>query len=225
MTMEFVEYPDREMLSLSLANKIAGQLAQHLRTNDRASLCVPGGTTPGPVFDTLSGTEQLDWSRVTVFLNDERWVDGEHARSNSRLLRRHLLTDKAAAAQYIDLYTGDATARDAAPLMANAIAPHLPITVLLLGMGTDMHTASLFPGTPETQRALAADAPLVMAVDSLPDEPRITLTAPALLKAMHSHLMIAGADKREALERAQTLDPQAAPIRAFLGDITVHWAE
>lgn len=225
MTFEFVEYPDREMMSLSLANKIAGQLAQHLRANDRASLCVPGGTTPGPVFDTLSGTEQLDWSRVTVFLNDERWVDGEHTRSNSRLLRRHLLTDKAAAAEYIDLYTGAPTPQEAAALMADSIAPHLPITVLLLGMGTDMHTASLFPGAPETQAALAADAPLVMAVNSLPDDPRISLTARALLKAMHTHLMIAGADKREALERAQTQDPKDAPIRAFLGDITVHWAE
>ena len=61
MTLEFVEYPDREMLALSLANKIAGQLAQHLRVNDRASLCVPGGTTPAPVYDTLAGTELLDW--------------------------------------------------------------------------------------------------------------------------------------------------------------------
>lgn len=225
MTLEFVEYPDREMLSLSLADKIAGQLAQHLRSNDQASLCVPGGTTPGPVFDTLSGTEQLDWSRVTVFLNDERWVDGEHTRSNSRLLRRHLLTDKAAAAQYIDLYTGDAAPQDAVGQLADAIAPHLPITVLLLGMGTDMHTASLFPGAPETELALAPDAPLVIAVPSLQDDPRITLTAPALQKAIHTHLMITGADKRQALERAQTLDPRQAPIRAFLGDITVHWAE
>lgn len=225
MTLEFCEYPDREMLALSLADKIAGQLSQHLRSNDQASLCVPGGSTPGPVFDTLSGTEQLDWSRVTVFLNDERWVDGDHTRSNSRLLRRHLLTDKAAAANYIDLYTGDATPQDAAPLLSNAIAPHLPITVLLLGMGTDMHTASLFPGTDDAALGLAPDAPLVMAVHSLQDDPRITLTAPALQKAINSHLMITGADKREALERAKTLDAKDAPIRAFLGDITVHWAE
>lgn len=225
MTLEFAEYPDREMLALSLASKITGQLAQHLRSNDQASLCVPGGTTPAPVFETLSGTEQLDWARITVFLNDERWVDGAHNRSNSRLLRRHLLTGKAAAAQYIDLYTGNPGPEDAAELLSNAIAPHLPITVLLLGMGTDMHTASLFPGTAETERALAADAPLVMAVRSGQDDPRITLTVPALQKAIHTHLMITGADKREALERAQTLDPRDAPIRAFLGDITVHWAE
>ena len=73
--------------------------------------------------------------------------------------------------------------------------------------------------------ALFVGAPLVMAVRSVKDEPRITLTAPALQKAIHTHLMITGADKRAALERAQALDPKDAPIRAFLGDITVHWAE
>lgn len=224
MSFEFIEYPDREMLFLSLANRISGQLAQHLRLGEGASLCVPGGTTPAPLYDYLSGSE-LDWSRVTVLLNDERWVDGEHRRSNGRLLRRHLLRDKAGAARYIDLYTGDATPEDAVPALSDQIAPHLPLTVLLLGMGTDMHTASLFPAASETVRALAADAGPVMAVNSVRDEPRITLTASALGGAIHPHLLITGADKREALERARGLDPTEAPIKAFLGDITVHWAE
>ncbi len=86
--MDFKEYPDREMLALSLADRIASQLAQHLRGNDRATLCVPGGTSPAPVFETLSGAD-LDWARVTVVLGDERWVDGDHKRSNSRLRRFH----------------------------------------------------------------------------------------------------------------------------------------
>lgn len=224
MSLDFVEYPDREMLFLSLADRIAGQLSQHLRVNDSASLCVPGGTTPAPVYDYLSGSE-IDWPRVTVLLNDERWVDGEHLRSNSRLLHRHLLKDKAQAARYIDLYTGDARPEDAVDALSQAIAPQLPLTVLLLGMGTDMHTASLFPAASETVMALAPDAAPVMAVNSVKDEPRITLTAPALSGAINSHLLITGADKRAALEKAQTLDPTEAPIRAFLGDITVHWAE
>lgn len=224
MSIEFVKYPDREMMALSLASKLSGQLSQHLRINDTASLCVPGGTTPAPVFQAVSDAP-LEWSRVTVFLNDERWVDGEHRRSNSRLLRRHLLINKAAAAQYIDLYTGAAEPEDAAPGLSAQIAAQLPITVLLLGMGSDMHTASLFPGTDETAAALAADAPLVMAVRSVEDEPRITLTAPALQKSLNTHLIITGDDKRAAFERAQTIDAKDAPIRAFLGDITVHWAE
>ena len=224
MTLEFIAYPDREMLALSLANRLAGQLSQHLRVSDSASLCVPGGTTPAPVFEMLSASE-LDWSRVTVFLNDERWVDGASTRSNSRLLHRHLLRDKAQAARYLDLYTGDATPEEAVPALTAAVAPHLPVTVLLLGMGADMHTASLFPSASETVLALAPDAPPVMAIRSVKDEPRITLTASALRGALNTHLLITGADKREALERAQKLDPTEAPIREFLGDITVHWAE
>ena len=193
MTLEFIAYPDREMLALSLANRLAGQLSQHLRVSDSASLCVPGGTTPAPVFEMLSASE-LDWSRVTVFLNDERWVDGASTRSNSRLLHRHLLRDKAQAAQYLDLYTGDATPEEAVPALTAAVAPHLPVTVLLLGMGADMHTASLFPSASETVLALAPDAPPVMAIRSVKDEPRITLTASALRGALNTHLLITGAD-------------------------------
>lgn len=224
MSLDLIEYPDREMLFLSLANRISGQLAQHLRLNDTASLCVPGGTTPAPLYDYLSGSE-LDWARVGVLLNDERWVDGEHLRSNGRLLRRHLLRDRAAPARYIDLYTGDARPEDAVTALSAQVAPLLPLTVLLLGMGTDMHTASLFPAASETVLALAPDAAPVMAINSVKDEPRITLTASALGGAINTHLLITGADKREALERARSLDPTQAPIRAFLGDITVHWAE
>lgn len=225
MSMDFKEYPDREMLALSVADRIASQLAQHLRGNDRATLCVPGGTSPAPVFETLSGTD-LDWSRVTVVLGDERWVDGDHKRSNSRLLRRHLLKDKAAAAEYIDLYTSDASPDLATDGLAQRLAPTLPLTVVLLGMGNDMHTASLFPGADHLEAAMAAGAPPVMAIRADgAEEPRITLTRPVLADALNIHVLIMGPEKREALERAQKADPMQAPIRAFLDQATVHWAE
>lgn len=225
MTLELMEYPDREMLALSLADRIASQLAQHLRSNDRATLCVPGGTSPAPVFETLSGAD-LDWGRVTVVLGDERWVEGDHKRSNSRLLRRHLLKDKAAAAEYIDLYTGDASPDMATEGLSARLAPHLPLTVVLLGMGNDMHTASLFPGADHLEAAMAADAHTVMAIRAEgAEEPRITLTRPVLADALNIHVLIMGPEKREALARAQKADPMEAPIRAFLDAATVHWAE
>ncbi|MFN3274493.1 MAG: 6-phosphogluconolactonase [Paracoccus sp. (in: a-proteobacteria)] len=223
--MDFKEYPDREMLALSLADRIGSQLAQHLRSSDRATLCVPGGTSPAPVFETLSGAD-LDWGRVTVVLGDERWVDGDHKRSNSRLLRRHLLKDKAVGADYIDLYTGDAAPDLATGGLGARLAPHLPLTVALLGMGNDMHTASLFPGADHLEAALAADAAPVMAIRAEgAEEPRITLTRPVLAGAINIHVLIMGPEKREALERALKLDPMQAPIRAFLDAATVHWAE
>lgn len=225
MSMEFRDYPDRDMLALSLADRIASQLAQHLRSNERATLCVPGGTSPAPVFETLSGAD-LDWGRVTVVLGDERWVDGDHKRSNTRLLRRHLLKDKAAAADYIDLYTGDASPDLATDTLAARLAPHLPLTVVLLGMGNDMHTASLFPGADHLEAAMAPDAAPVMAIRAEgAEEPRITLTRPVLADALNIHVLIMGPEKREALDRAQKLDPIKAPIRAFLDQAIVHWAE
>lgn len=223
--MKFVEYPDREFLMLSLANKIAGELADFLRREDRASLCVPGGTTPGPMFDTLSGVD-IDWSKIAVFLNDERWVPETSPRSNTRLLRERLLTGRAAAARFLPLRADTETPEEALEGLAAAIEPHLPISVLLLGMGDDMHTASLFPGADRLEEALADTAPLLMALRSdAAGEPRITLTAPALKGALAIHVLITGAAKREALERAQGLTPSEAPIKALLANATVHWAE
>lgn len=223
--MDFVEYPDADMMYLVLADKIASQLAEFLRRDGRASLCVPGGTTPGPVFDTLSGVD-LDWANVSIFLNDERWVPEDSPRSNTRLLRARLLRGPAAQAQLIPLYANTDRPEEALDTLSQGIAPHLPISVLLLGMGGDMHTASLFPGADHLERAMAADAPPLMALRaSGAPEPRITLTLPALKSAYHTHLLIRGAEKRAALDLVQTLPPLQAPVRALLDDATVHWAE
>jgi 6-phosphogluconolactonase len=223
--MNFVEYADREMMMMSLANKIAGQLGDVLRQKGRASLSVPGGTTPGPVFDMLSASN-LDWANVAVFLNDERWVNEDSPRSNTRLLRQRLLQDKAAAAQLIPLYAPTEHPEEAMDALSAGIAPHLPISVLLLGMGADMHTASLFPGADRLGEALANDAPnlLPMRADGA-GEPRITLTAPVLRDAQHIHILITGADKRAALERAVNLPELEAPVRVVLANATIHWAE
>ncbi|MFD1912164.1 6-phosphogluconolactonase [Halodurantibacterium flavum] len=223
--MNFCDYPDRELMMLSLADKIAGELADFLRRQDHATLSVPGGTTPGPVFDTLSGTD-LDWSRVAVVLNDERWVPESSSRSNTRLVRERLLRDRAADARLLPLYLNTATPEEALDDLAEEIRPFLPISVLLLGMGADMHTASLFPGADRLAEAMAPDAPILMALRAeAAGEPRITLTAPVLREAMRIHILITGPEKREALERAQGLDELSAPVRAVLADATVHWAE
>ncbi len=223
--MEFVEYPDADFMYLRVADQIAGQLGEFLRRDGHASLCVPGGTTPGPVFDTLSGVD-LDWANVAVFLNDERWVDETSPRSNTRLLRERLFRGPAAAARLVPLYAPAERPEDMLDTLASGLAPHFPISVLMLGMGSDMHTASLFPGADRLEEALAADAPPLMALRAdAAGEPRITLTAPVLKGAFHTHLLIRGPEKRAALERARTLSPSLAPVRAVLDNAIVHWAE
>ena len=222
--MKFRSYPDRDMMMLDLANVLASELAAALRQNDEASFCVPGGTTPGPVFDVLSAL-RIDWSRVVVFASDERWVPETDARSNGRMIGARLLTGRAAAARYIPLYAAGMTPEQALGRLAAALEPHLPISVLLLGMGADMHTASLFAGAPGLTRALAADAPTLVALRPPgASEKRVSLTAPVLSGALAVHVVITGDDKRASLDRAMQLAPHEAPVNAVLANATVHWA-
>jgi 6-phosphogluconolactonase len=222
--MEFHEYPDREMMMLRVAQRISSELGESLRAHGCATLSVPGGTTPGPVFDILSGVD-LDWSQVCVVLNDERWVPEEHPRSNTRLLRERLLRGKAAQARLIPLYKSLPAPEEALQELIDGLMPHLPISVLLLGMGDDMHTASLFPGADNLETALASDAVPLMAMRAeAAAEPRITLTAPVLRAALRVHVLITGATKRAAIERAAKLSPREAPIACVLDQAQVHWA-
>jgi 6-phosphogluconolactonase len=223
--MNLETYPDRDLMMLRLADLIAGQLGDFLRREGSATFSVPGGTTPGPIFDTLSGVD-LDWANVAVVLNDERWVPESSDRSNTRLVRERLLRGRAAQARLVPLYAPAETPEEMLEALADGIRPHLPISVLLLGMGVDMHTASLFPGADRLEEALAPDAPILMALRAeAAGEPRVTLTAPVLREAFNIHILITGEEKREALERAMTLSPQEAPVRAVLDNATVHWAE
>ncbi len=223
--MNFNSYPDRDFLHLQLADRIASQLGEFLRRDGRATLSVPGGTTPGPVFDILSGVD-LDWGLISVVLNDERWVPEHSDRSNTRLLRERLLKGRAANARLIPLYTATDTPEEGIPALEAGLEPALPISVLLLGMGGDMHTASLFPGADRLADALAPDAPLLMPMRSeAAVEPRVTLTARVLREAMHIHVLITGDAKREAIEKAATLPATEAPIRSVLDHAEVHWAE
>lgn len=222
--MHMHEYADREMLAIDLANKIAGELTAALEHEDRVLLAVPGGTSPGPVFDDLCAAD-LDWSRVDVMLTDERWVPEDHARSNTRLIRERLLTDRAAAARYIPMYLpGDTPEERLADLETNIVA-RLPISIVLLGMGLDMHTASIFPEADQLKEALDPKAPVLLAMRAPgAPEPRITLSARVLDGAMSKHLLIFGEEKKDALERARHLPPVEAPVSAVLSDMQVHWA-
>jgi len=222
--MRLETYPDRDMLMLGLANIIAGQLAEFLRRDGRATLSVPGGTTPGPIFDTLSGVD-LDWANVAVVLNDERWVPESSDRSNTRLVRDRLIRGRAAQARLIPLYVPAETPEAVLPVLEEGLRPYLPISVLVLGMGADMHTASLFPGADRLAEALTSQALILPMRSEAAGEPRVTLTASVLKAAYNIHLLITGPEKRAALDRALHLSPLEAPVRAILDTATVHWAE
>lgn len=222
--MKLETYPDRDMMMMDLANTLAGDLKNCLLQHPWASFVVPGGTTPGPIFDTLCASA-LEWDRIHVFLSDERWVPETSERSNTRLLRERLLVNRAAEAVYLPLYADTETPEQGIPSVEAALDRELPISVLLLGMGADMHTASIFPGADQLELALAPDAPILvpMRAPGAP-EPRVTLSARVLAGAMTTHVVITGKEKRTALEAAAALPPVEAPINSVLKNATVHWA-
>ncbi len=222
--MNLIEYPDQEILAIEVAKRLSDDLESHLLHHDTASLAVAGGSTPGPIFDALCAAG-LEWKRVHVMATDERWVPSDSDRSNARMIRARLMTGPAAAARFLPFYVPDRAPEDVLAEVEALIAPELPLSVVLLGMGEDMHTASLFPGVAGLEKALASDAaPLAVLRPESQPEARVSLTAPVLNGALSKHLVVFGAAKREALDRALSLAPEEAPIQAVLPGTHVHWA-
>ncbi|WP_072789471.1 6-phosphogluconolactonase [Cognatishimia maritima] len=223
--MKIETYPDFDMLTLNVAQRIAGDLNAALLHQDRALLAVPGGTTPGPIFDDLCAAD-IEWSRVDIILTDERWVPGDHPRSNTKLLKERLLVNRAAEASLLPLHVATETPEEGLPKLIPGLEARLPISVAVLGMGADMHTASLFPDSAELTSALAQDAPVLIPVrPASQPEARVTLAAHVLNGALHKHIVFKGKDKRDALDAALHLPAQKAPIRAVLDGATVHYSE
>lgn len=216
----------RERLAQQLAEAAAEALRADLATRQRALLVVSGGSTPVPFFHALAAAE-LPWERVDVTLADERWVSEEDGASNARLVREHLLVGAAAAATFVPLTTDDPAPEQGVAEVARRIeALDWPASLVVLGMGGDGHTASLFPDSRELELALATADPVVAMRTPSQPQPRITLSADRLHQAHRHVLHITGDDKRSVLARALAGDDiRELPIRAFLScPLAIYWA-
>ncbi|MBS0355903.1 MAG: 6-phosphogluconolactonase [Proteobacteria bacterium] len=206
-------------MARALAAAVADALRSGLAGRGCASLAVSGGRSPIPFLEALSA-ETLDWSRVVVTLVDERWVAPDSADSNEALVRRHLLLGHAAAARFVPLKT-PAPSPEAGVAAALALRAELPqpFDAVVLGMGEDGHTASLFPDAAGLAEALDMTGGSTLTCIHPPAAPhaRITLTLAGLLDTQRLFLQAGGAKKRAVLERtASQGDPLLLPIAAVL---------
>ncbi|PSS47427.1 6-phosphogluconolactonase [Pseudomonas sp. BBP2017] len=213
-------------LAEGLAKDVAGRLNAAIAANGQATLVVSGGRSPVAFFQALI-QQPLDWSKVLVTLADERWVPVEHTDSNAGLLKRHLLTGKAATARFLGLYRA-ASSLEAAALDADQALDELSgIDVLVLGMGDDGHTASLFPNSPNLSEGLDPDSTrrcLPMLAPTVPHQ-RLSMTRALLARAGFTALSVQGPGKLATLRTALAGDDLSEmPIRAFLQDpLDIYW--
>lgn len=223
---DFIEYPNRQALFQGLADVVADQLQTALSAKGHATFAVPGGTTPAPFFEILR-KKPLDWASVSIMLTDERFVAETSDRSNTRLLRETLLQDAASKALFVPMYQRASQPEAVLDYLSQHISAALPLDVCVLGMGADMHTASLFPGADLLDQALSETAPVLLAMRAPgAPEPRMTLTAPVLRGAKSVHVLIAGGEKRVAYNTATKEGPWSeAPIRIVMNKAQFHYAD
>jgi 6-phosphogluconolactonase len=231
MTLKQQDFDSRDALTGTLAAEIVTKLIAAIDARGEAALAVSGGRTPVDLFNALSRAE-LDWSKVTITLVDERWVDPDHDDSNEKLVRTHLLQNNAASARFIAHKTAADSPFEAESELNKALAS-LPdrITVTLLGMGEDGHTASFFPGADTLDKALdvGQHSDCCAVVPKTAPHPRMTLTLPRILRSDWIVLHLTGNGKKPVLKAALNDGPVTElPVRSVLKQdqtpVSVYWA-
>jgi 6-phosphogluconolactonase len=225
-------FAQRVDLDKTLATTVADLLSKAISDKGKASIAVSGGSTPKGFFTELSN-KNLDWQKVTITLADERWVEFESASSNTRLVHENLLKNNAARATFFHLKKDSELNKATLELLnSEAKVNVLPLDVLILGMGEDGHTASLFPCSEQILTALDTnnnDALMSVIPKTAPHD-RITFTYAYLMESKNIFLHVCGDSKKRVLDKALAGDnQQEMPVRAFLqnSDINtqVYWAQ
>jgi 6-phosphogluconolactonase len=199
-----------------VAAAVAGVVRDAVERHGACTLLLSGGSTPRAAYELLAERyrDGIPWAQVHLFWGDERFVPASDPRNNARMAREAFIDGVPCPPENVHPIptelpsADDAAAGYEATLRAHFPGPQPAFDLVLLGLGTDAHTASIFPESP----ALAEPERWVMAVAAPADPPvRITLTMRALSAAAHTFVLVAGADKAGALRQA--LDPASPPAR------------
>ena len=224
--MKTTEADARTRAAHDLAVSVAGALREDLEQQERVTLVLSGGSTPKPFMQALSRMA-LAWSRVDITLADERWVATDHDDSNDRFVHTHMMINAAAEARFHPLVNDAPTPEVGVEEVGQRLtALTWPASVVVLGMGGDGHTASLFPDSAELGNGLESEALVIAAHAPSVEQPRISLTRDRLMRSHRRYLHLNGADKKAVLARAMAgSDQHELPIRAFLdAPLALYWA-
>ncbi len=223
------KFTTREDVEAALLEDCIRELANGTQTNGQASMLLSGGTTPGEFYKSLS-QQELDWSNIWFGLSDERWVNADHPDSNALLVQKTLLQNNAANANFIGLKSdGDIHTDGWAQTKEKLNDLPKPFDIVLLGMGTDGHTASLFPDSKNIQDALSEDNDaLCQPIDRGEGETlRITMTLNALLNAKEIKLFFFGDEKLDVYHTAKAEKNINHPVSYILHQdktpVTLYW--
>ena len=217
-----------ESLVADLSQNIAEIINEAIQKNGRASMAVSGGSTPKPLFEELSLLD-LDWSKVDLTLVDDRWVDVDHKDSNELLVKTHFIKNNAERVNFVPLKNDENTAKKGVSLTEEALKNFtMPFDIVILGMGADGHTASLFPCSDELGKGMDLNTGHTLISTNPKTAPyeRISLTAKSIMDAKKIFLHLNGSSKLNTLELAMNLsDSSKMPIYAFLNHgLDIFWS-
>ncbi len=230
--IEWWDYEDAAEMAGAVAGDVQFVIESALDARGAAVIALAGGKTPAPIYAKLAKAK-LDWKRVTIIPGDDRIVPLGDPLSNATMLGKAFIP---VGARVIPLISDKAADYRAAGRAADARVAdlHWPLDLVLLGVGADGHTASIFPG-PDFDEALNGPRErraLGVMPDPLPPEapvPRVTLSRVAITSAKALTLAVTGQDKRDVIERAIKQGPSSPyPIGRVLAEadlpVDIHWA-
>jgi 6-phosphogluconolactonase len=214
--------PDVQAIVIDAAEQIVRAAEKAVALSHRFSIGLAGGSTPKALYQLLASEsyrDRIDWTRVEVFFGDERCVPPDHAESNFRMARETLLSKVPIPDDNVYRMRGEINPNEAAKeygmMLKEKFGEEGGFDLILLGMGEDGHTASLFPGTPAVRETKHRCVAQLVEHSTTGKSWRITLTAPFINRCREVIVLVAGANKARTL--AEVLegprDPEQLPIQ------------